>query len=113
MKIIQKRLKRYGTGKVPTDITRDVLSILPILQLLSGLPSFMAPGGRLLEMPKDTKAKVKPSLDTYIAVLDNVHFEWEDILQEGESVCKQDCILYLDTYFPAYSMQKFYLEKHK
>lgn len=49
--------------------------------------------------------------NTYEAILDNVHFEWDDHMQQGEQVCKQDCIEYLDRYFPDYKMTKFHLKR--
>ena len=49
--------------------------------------------------------------NTYEAILDNVHFEWDDHLREGDKICKQDCIEYLDRYFPEYIMKKFYLKR--
>lgn len=60
-----------------------------------------------MKQQKDTSS----TWNTYEAILDNVHFEWDDHLREGAEVSKQDCIQYLDTNFPAYKMRKFYLKK--
>lgn len=64
--------------------------------------------GQMIQQ-KDTS--LTNTWNTYEAILNNVRFEWDDHLHQGEQICKHDCTQYLDTYFTGYKMKKFYLKK--
>lgn len=59
-------------------------------------------------MRKDTDDK---PIATYVAILDDLHFEWEDHLNEGEQAMRNECMAYLNTYFDDFKIRDFYLKK--
>jgi hypothetical protein len=65
-------------------------------------------------MPRGTKSAYDTTKwNTYEAIIDNLHFEWEDHMDVGEESCKEECLEYLQTYFPVFTLREFYLKKDK